>query len=72
MSVYQNELVTEQHARESRRMGRGSSGVTGNEILSANELSSISKEQREMRTSSATGPNTNTEFGLLNMTGKQG
>ena len=38
-------------------------------MVSANELNQISKEQREMRTSSATGPNTNSEFGLMNTNG---
>lgn len=40
-------------------MGRGSSGISG----TRDEL--VSKEQREMRTSSATAGNTNTEFTLL-------
>lgn len=71
MSVYQNDLVAEAHPRESRRMaGRGSSGVGGSGFNSntstGNDLSSITKEQREMRTSSATAGNTNTEFTLLN------
>ncbi len=65
MSVYQNDLVTEHNTRESRRLGRGSSGSGG---VGA-ELSDITKEQREMRTSSATAGITNTEYKLLNMTG---
>ncbi len=71
MSVYQNDLVTEPNSRESRRMGRGSSGI-GASGATGIELSNITKEHREMRTSSATAGNTNTEFKLLSMTGLSG
>jgi len=71
MSVYQSDLVTEPNSRESRRMGRGSSGI-GASGATGIELSNITKEHREMRTSSATAGNTNTEFKLLSMTGLSG
>jgi len=71
MSVYQNDLVAEPNSRESRRMGRGSSGV-GAPGAAGIELGNIAKEHREMRTSSATAGNTNTEFKLLSMTGLSG
>jgi len=51
--------------RESRRLFRGNSGSTN---VGA-DLSNITKEQKEMRTSSATAGITNTEYKLLNMTG---
>ena len=70
-SVYQSDLVTEPNSRESRRMGRGSSGIGGPGVA-AIELGNITKEHREMRTSSATAGNTNTEFGLLGMNGLSG
>jgi hypothetical protein len=46
--------------QESKRIGRGSSGPQGSNDLMTKE------QQREMRTSSATAGNTNTEFTLLN------
>ena len=45
---------------------KNNSGVAGI------ELGNITKEHREMRTSSATAGNTNTEFGLLGMNGLSG
>ena len=51
--------------RESRRLFRGNSGSTN---VGA-DLSNITKEQKEMRTSSATAGITNTEYKLLNITG---
>jgi len=52
------------NTRESRRVGRGSSGfgMSGPGI----DLN-VPKDHRELRTSSATAGNTNTEFQLMNM-----
>jgi len=51
--------MLEGHVRESKRSPRGSAaGIEFNH-----------KDNREMRTSSATAGNTNTEYKLLNMTG---
>lgn len=69
MSVYQNQMVGEVNHREPRRIGRGGSGIDASGLGVRNELSNITKDHREMRTSSAAAGNTNTEFKLLNLTG---
>jgi hypothetical protein len=69
MSVYQNQIVGEINHREPRRIGRGGSGIDASGLGVRNELSHITKDHREMRTSSAAAGNTNTEFKLLNLTG---
>jgi len=65
MSVYSNEVVqdkNETQTRDTRRLPRPSnSGVS-------NDLNNITKDHKEMRTSSATAGNTGTEYKLLNMT----
>jgi hypothetical protein len=64
MSVYSNDLVQENEnawRMDNKRMPRGSN--TG--LVS--ELSKITQEHREMRTSSATAGHTETEYQLLNM-----
>jgi hypothetical protein len=58
-SVYQNELV---ETRDPRRIGRGSSGIGTTSGVTGIDLSNITKDHKEMRTSSATAGNTNTEF----------
>lgn len=72
MSVYQNQVVNDTNHREPRRIGRGGSGIDSSGLGVRNELSNITKDHREMRTSSATAGNTNTEFKLLNLTGAAG
>ena len=62
-------MVSEINHREPRRIGRGGSGIDASGLGVRNELSNITKEHREMRTSSAAAGNTNTEFKLLNLTG---
>lgn len=69
MSVYQNQIVGEMNHREPRRIGRGGSGIDSSGFGVRNELSNITKDHREMRTSSAAAGNTNNEFKLLNLTG---
>lgn len=65
MSVYSNDLVQQDQDirnKDSKRIPRGSNSVIGS------DLNAISKDHREMRTSSATAGNTGTEYKLLNMT----
>lgn len=70
LSVYQNQAVTENNVRESRRMARGNSQVENAQIAGRGELlssSCLTKEQREMRTSSANAAMNNTDFTLVNL-----
>ena len=65
MSVYSNEMINERsdaQTKDTRRLPR-----TNNSGIS-NDLNNITKEHKEMRTSSATAGNTGTEYKLLNMT----
>lgn len=66
LSVYTNELVQDAHndgrQKESKRGQRISNSVI------SSDLGVMTKEQRELRTSSATAGNTGTEYKLLNMT----
>jgi hypothetical protein len=65
MSVYSNDLVTQDQEgknKDFKRVPRGSNSLIGS------DLNAITKDHRELRTSSATAGNTGTEYKLLSMT----
>jgi hypothetical protein len=67
LSVYTNEMVQDQ--RDEARQKEIKRGQRISNSVISSDLGAITKDQRELRTSSATAGNTGTEYQLLNMTG---